>query len=108
MDSLSSVRNKSSSKVQRGGIQTPSPLVSSGSQHHLNKTDVTRVLLPDDYFSDVNPRTMRRLLNVVHVMGKQTNKHTLLTQNTNTGDFRLKICRPVLIFLQLLFPLSSF
>lgn len=32
--------------------------------------DLGRVLLTDDYFSDVNPRSMRRLMNVLYVTGK--------------------------------------
>lgn len=31
--------------------------------------DLTKMLLTDDYFSDVNPRSMRRLMNVVYVTG---------------------------------------
>ncbi|CAG9821942.1 unnamed protein product [Phaedon cochleariae] len=32
--------------------------------------DLTKMLLSDDYFSDVNPRSMRRLMNVVYVTGR--------------------------------------
>uniref|UniRef100_T1J258 Uncharacterized protein n=1 Tax=Strigamia maritima TaxID=126957 RepID=T1J258_STRMM len=32
--------------------------------------DLTKVLLTDDYFSDVNPRSMRRLMNVVYITGR--------------------------------------
>ena len=32
--------------------------------------DLTKVLLTDDYFSDVNPRSMRRLMNVIYVTGR--------------------------------------
>ncbi|XP_063216492.1 kinase D-interacting substrate of 220 kDa isoform X3 [Bacillus rossius redtenbacheri] len=32
--------------------------------------DLTRMLLTDDYFSDVNPRSMRRLMNVVYITGR--------------------------------------
>ncbi|KAF9421826.1 hypothetical protein HW555_002266 [Spodoptera exigua] len=32
--------------------------------------DLNRVLLTDDYFSDVNPRSMRRLMNVLYVTGR--------------------------------------
>jgi ankyrin repeat-rich membrane spanning protein len=31
---------------------------------------VNRMFLTDDYFSDVNPRSMRRLMNVIYVMGR--------------------------------------
>ena len=31
---------------------------------------LTKVLLTDDYFSDANPRSMRRLMNVLYVIGR--------------------------------------
>ena len=39
----------------------------AGGPHELSK-----VLLTDDYFSDVNPRSMRRLMNVVYITGTFT------------------------------------
>uniref|UniRef100_A0A146L198 Kinase D-interacting substrate n=1 Tax=Lygus hesperus TaxID=30085 RepID=A0A146L198_LYGHE len=32
--------------------------------------ELTKMLLTDDYFSDVNPRTMKRLMNVVYITGR--------------------------------------
>ena len=32
--------------------------------------DMNKMFLTDDYFSDVNPRSMRRLMNVIYVMGR--------------------------------------
>lgn len=32
--------------------------------------DLSRIVLTDDYFSDVNPRSMRRLMNVIYITGK--------------------------------------
>merc|ERR1719347_303220 len=32
--------------------------------------ELNKMLLTDDYFSDVNPRSMRRLMNVIYVMGR--------------------------------------
>lgn len=32
--------------------------------------DLTKIVLTDDYFSDVNPRSMRRLMNVIYITGK--------------------------------------
>ncbi|XP_028968911.1 kinase D-interacting substrate of 220 kDa B [Galendromus occidentalis] len=32
--------------------------------------DLTKVLLNDDYFSDINPRSMRRLMNILYVTGR--------------------------------------
>ncbi|CAB4068155.1 KIDINS220 [Lepeophtheirus salmonis] len=33
-------------------------------------SDLTKILLSDDYFSDVNPRSLKRLMNVIYVMGR--------------------------------------
>lgn len=47
--------------------------VASSIGSNLNKIggaqDLTKMLLTDDYFSDVNPRSMRRLMNVVYITG---------------------------------------
>lgn len=47
--------------------------VASSLGSNLNRAggaqDLTRMLLTDDYFSDVNPRSMRRLMNVVYITG---------------------------------------
>lgn len=32
--------------------------------------DMSKIVLTDDYFSDVNPRSMRRLMNVIYITGK--------------------------------------
>lgn len=32
--------------------------------------DLSKIVLTDDYFSDVNPRSMRRLMNVIYITGK--------------------------------------
>ncbi|XP_026476522.1 kinase D-interacting substrate of 220 kDa B-like, partial [Ctenocephalides felis] len=32
--------------------------------------DLSKMLLADDYFSDVNPRSMRRLMNVIYITGR--------------------------------------
>ncbi|XP_049824208.1 kinase D-interacting substrate of 220 kDa B isoform X3 [Aethina tumida] len=48
--------------------------IASSIGSNLNKIggaqDLTKMLLTDDYFSDVNPRSMRRLMNVVYVTGR--------------------------------------
>lgn len=33
--------------------------------------DLSKIVLTDDYFSDVNPRSMRRLMNVIYITGKR-------------------------------------
>lgn len=32
--------------------------------------DLSKIVLTDDYFSDVNPRSMRRLMNVIYITGE--------------------------------------
>lgn len=45
--------------------------------------DLNKMLLTDDYFSDVNPRSMRRLMNVVYVTGNTTSSYaTILYKST--------------------------
>lgn len=59
-------------KGSRKMIMSESVASSIGS--NLNRIggaqDLTKMLLTDDYFSDVNPRSMRRLMNVVYVTGR--------------------------------------
>lgn len=49
------------SSVASGLHRAPAPAAGAA--------DLGRVLLTDDYFSDVNPRSMRRLMNVLYVTG---------------------------------------
>ena len=64
--------------------------VASSIGSNLNKIggaqDLTKMLLTDDYFSDVNPRSMRRLLNVVYVTGKQV--FFFLKQNVRIINYK--------------------
>ena len=52
--------------------------VASSIGSNLNRVggaqDLTKVLLTDDYFSDINPRSMRRLMNVVYITGRSEKK----------------------------------
>lgn len=50
--------------------------------------DLNKMLLTDDYFSDVNPRSMRRLMNVVYVTGN----NTLTAQYGNTREYMAVLC----------------
>ncbi|XP_046390035.1 kinase D-interacting substrate of 220 kDa B isoform X2 [Ischnura elegans] len=61
------------------GRLLPSESICSSLGSNLNRAggtggggpfDLSKVLLADDYFSDVNPRSMRRLMNIVHVTGR--------------------------------------
>lgn len=40
------------------------------SQAHQGPIDLSKIVLTDDYFSDVNPRSMRRLMNVIYITGR--------------------------------------
>ncbi|XP_054715748.1 kinase D-interacting substrate of 220 kDa B-like [Uloborus diversus] len=54
-------------------LKASESLASSISNLHRVVTgaqDLTKVLLTDDYFSDVNPRSMRRLMNIVYITGR--------------------------------------
>lgn len=48
-------------------------------------SDLKKMLLGDDYFSDVNPRSMRRLMNIIHITG------LFLKFNTHSHDHTIKI-----------------
>lgn len=52
--------------------------------------DLNKMLLTDDYFSDVNPRSMRRLMNVVYVTGNTTSSCATLYY-TNLRDYFMYI-----------------
>lgn len=54
--------------------------------------DLNKMLLTDDYFSDVNPRSMRRLMNVVYV----------------TGNIALSCATSTLLFHVYILPLYAF
>jgi len=43
--------------------------VTSGMPIIGGPSDLKKMLLGDDYFSDVNPRSMRRLMNIIHITG---------------------------------------
>lgn len=43
------------------------------SQVQQGPIDLSKMMLTDDYFSDVNPRSMRRLMNVIYITGKLDN-----------------------------------
>eukprot|EP00092_Neocalanus_flemingeri_P001634 GFUD01001744.1.p1 GENE.GFUD01001744.1~~GFUD01001744.1.p1 ORF type:complete len:1748 (+),score=397.63 GFUD01001744.1:305-5548(+) len=58
-------------KKQLSGCESAANSISS----NLNKItqgplELNKMFLTDDYFSDVNPRSMRRLMNVIYVMGR--------------------------------------
>ncbi|XP_069165232.1 kinase D-interacting substrate of 220 kDa B isoform X2 [Procambarus clarkii] len=72
---LSSSQNlrRNNSKSSRRTLK-PSDSIASSIGSNLNRVggaqDLTKVLLTDDYFSDINPRSMRRLMNVVYITGR--------------------------------------
>jgi hypothetical protein len=55
--------------------------IASSLGSNLNKavtgpTDLKKILLGDDYFSDINPRSMRRLMNIIYITG-ELRKHVV-------------------------------
>ncbi|KAM3963044.1 LOW QUALITY PROTEIN: ankyrin repeat-rich membrane spanning [Aphomia sociella] len=67
---------KDSAMAARARRLRPSESVASSVASGLHRAappgaaDLGRVLLTDDYFSDVNPRSMRRLMNVLYITGR--------------------------------------
>lgn len=41
--------------------------------------DMSKIVLTDDYFSEVNPRSMRRLMNVIYITGNLINEWGLMS-----------------------------
>ncbi|CAG9783821.1 unnamed protein product [Diatraea saccharalis] len=85
MSSQERIKNQSVKEVPSSSVQAararrlrPSESVASSVASGLHRAaaptagaaDLSRVLLTDDYFSDVNPRSMRRLMNVLYVTGR--------------------------------------
>ena len=59
----------------RLGLMQKNDSVASSLGNQINKVgtgpgDLKKMLLGDDYFSDVNPKSMRRLMNVIHITGE--------------------------------------
>lgn len=57
--------------------------------------DLNKMLLTDDYFSDVNPRSMRRLMNVVYVTGNIESHIAMQYNIESTKSF----CMCIILFL---------
>lgn len=58
--------------------------------------DLNKMLLTDDYFSDVNPRSMRRLMNVVYVTGMYKIKlHNVVLRITHMITLRMFLFRTI-------------
>lgn len=56
--------------------------------------DLTKMLLTDDYFSDVTPRSMRRLMNVVYITGSMKYFRSLFLIFSQWRDY----CLIILLF----------
>ena len=71
MGSRSSLTEGSSKR--RGRPNRQSSFI-GGSLHNRQGSnfDLTKTLVKNSYFSDINPRNMRRLMNIVGVTGKAT------------------------------------
>ncbi|XP_037502581.1 kinase D-interacting substrate of 220 kDa B [Rhipicephalus sanguineus] len=68
-----SFRKPSQQRKGNQKLKASESVASSMSNLHRGVTgaqDLTKVLLTDDYFSDINPRSMRRLMNIVYVTGR--------------------------------------
>ena len=67
MDSVRGAKKKKKSSVESNVGSIASNLNRVGQSNPL---DMNKMFLTDDYFSDVNPRSMRRLMNVIYVMAR--------------------------------------
>jgi len=68
-------RTMSKLKLNRKKKTSYTESVDNSIASNLNKLgqsplELNKMFLTDDYFSDVNPRSMRRLMNVIYVMGR--------------------------------------
>ena len=67
----SEARIKSHSRLSESSENMFSRISSAQNlDRHAIPAEMKRMFLADDYFSDVNPRSMRRLMNVIYVMGR--------------------------------------
>lgn len=65
-------RSKGNINSTRSKLKSSESIASSiaSNIHRLGgPQDLSKILLTDDYFSDVNPRSMRRLMNIVYITG---------------------------------------
>lgn len=60
--------------------------------------DLNKMLLTDDYFSDVNPRSMRRLMNVVYVTGNTSRCATRARYSKTLRSSRVYIYIYIFLF----------
>ncbi|XP_026807358.1 kinase D-interacting substrate of 220 kDa B-like isoform X3 [Rhopalosiphum maidis] len=66
-------RSKGNINSTRNKLKSSESIASSiaSNIHRLGgPQDLSKILLTDDYFSDVNPRSMRRLMNIVYITGR--------------------------------------
>lgn len=60
-----SIASSLGSNLNRVTSNVNMPMLGAGG----GPSDLKKMLLGDDYFSDVNPRSMRRLMNIIHITG---------------------------------------
>ena len=68
-NALGGLRRMKKKKVT-GSESLANSLASNLNKISQGPLEVNKMFLTDDYFSDVNPRSMRRLMNVIYVMGR--------------------------------------
>lgn len=61
--------------------------------------DLTKLMVTEDWFSDISPQTMRRLLNIVSVTGQTADCRSSVTDESwlsseQSSDFLFCSCRP--------------
>ncbi|XP_076046532.1 ankyrin repeat-rich membrane spanning isoform X4 [Oratosquilla oratoria] len=67
---LKRTSSKGSSRRQLKQSDSVASSIGSNLSRVGGAQDLTKVLLTDDYFSDINPRSLRRLMNVIYITGR--------------------------------------
>lgn len=83
-------RSKGNINSTRSKLKSSESIASSiaSNIHRLGgPQDLSKILLTDDYFSDVNPRSMRRLMNIVYITGILIKNQTFVIVTNKTAIY---------------------
>ncbi len=80
-------RNRSRTSNPHGGSVYGSGVLT----RHPSTSDLTKSLVKDTYFSDINPRNMRRLMNIIAVTGMLLREGKMVPQLKVAGVVLLTI-----------------
>lgn len=63
--------------------------------------DLTKLLVSEDWFSDISPQTMRRLLNIVSITGKKFTVGSVCTAGQQRACLGVRFNRPLILRLSM-------